>query len=113
MAIVHTSYGKLEGIEDDGLHIFKDVPYASPPVGDKRWCAPEPPESWSGVRDATEWGKQAWQGAASGKGATGVFFLAPFAQRLADLKPGDGSDKAARTHGQPVCGPVRHRYLQV
>ena len=76
MAIVHTSYGKLEGIEDDGLHIFKDVPYASPPVGDKRWCAPEPPESWSGVRDATEWGKQAWQGAASGTGATSVFFLA-------------------------------------
>lgn len=76
MAIVDTKYGKLEGTEDGGLHVFKDIPYATPPVGDKRWLAPELPEPWTGVRNATEWNTQAWQGAASGTGATSVFFLA-------------------------------------
>jgi para-nitrobenzyl esterase len=76
MAIVDTKYGKLEGTEDGGLHVFKDIHYATPPVGDKRWLAPEPPAPWTGVRNATQWNTQAWQGAASGTGATSVFFLA-------------------------------------
>ena len=29
------------------------IPYARPPVGERRWRAPEPPAAWSGTREAT------------------------------------------------------------
>ena len=62
MAIVETRYGKVEGAINSGIHSFKGIPFAAPPVGEKRWRAPEPPLPWAGVRAANgDWGKQAWQ----------------------------------------------------
>ena len=53
--IVRTKYGKLKGYqESNGTWVWKGVPYARPPLGELRWAAPEPPERWRGVRDATE-----------------------------------------------------------
>lgn len=52
-ALVRTTAGDLEGEElPSGVLAFRGVPYARPPVGDRRWRPPEPPESWQGVRDA-------------------------------------------------------------
>jgi para-nitrobenzyl esterase len=51
-AIVTITSGKIEGTYKDGLYIFRGVPYASPPVGRRRWLTPEPAEPWSGVRPA-------------------------------------------------------------
>jgi para-nitrobenzyl esterase len=55
-AIATTKQGKVEGEERNGLSIFRGIPYAAPPVGARRWRAPEPPVPWSGVRKATEFG---------------------------------------------------------
>ncbi len=38
---------------DGKVRTFKGIPYAAPPVGDLRWKPPQPPASWSGVRQAT------------------------------------------------------------
>nr|XP_003936326.2 cocaine esterase [Saimiri boliviensis boliviensis] len=38
---------------DVGVHTFLGIPFAKPPIGLLRFAPPEPPESWSGVRDAT------------------------------------------------------------
>lgn len=54
--IVETSCGKLEGIFERGLHTFKGIPYAAPPVGELRWLPPRPPKPWSGVRPAKTYG---------------------------------------------------------
>lgn len=54
--VVSTQYGKVEGIYEDGQHVFKGIPYAAPPVGRLRWQAPQPPVSWDGVRPAREYG---------------------------------------------------------
>jgi para-nitrobenzyl esterase len=59
--IVTTKLGRLEGEEQGGLAIFRNVPYAAPPVGELRFRAPEPPAPWSGVRDAREPGATAPQ----------------------------------------------------
>lgn len=49
---VQTRFGLLDGLSDDGLNVFKGVPYAEPPVGSLRFRAPRPLRPWSGVRQA-------------------------------------------------------------
>src|SRR5215831_21256642 len=39
-----------------GIHAFKGIPFAAPPVGALRWTAPQPVAKWSGVRDASKFG---------------------------------------------------------
>jgi para-nitrobenzyl esterase len=55
-AVVTTKSGRLEGIVDNGLYVFKGVPFAEPPVGALRWMPPRPVKKWSGVRPAKEYG---------------------------------------------------------
>lgn len=51
-----TAAGVLRGVEEDGLWVFRGVPYArvAPVAG--RWLPPMAPVSWPGVRDAASWG---------------------------------------------------------
>lgn len=52
---VFTRYGIVEGYYNtDATVAWKSVPFAKPPVGDLRWKAPEDPERWRGVLDATQ-----------------------------------------------------------
>ena len=46
----------MRGTYADGVHAYRAIPYAQPPVGRLRFAAPVPPEAWDGVRDATEFG---------------------------------------------------------
>jgi para-nitrobenzyl esterase len=64
-AIVETKYGKLRGQVEEGLCVFRGVPYAQAPVGDLRFRPPQPPLPWSGVRDAAAFGPMAPQGGSS------------------------------------------------
>jgi para-nitrobenzyl esterase len=54
-AIVSTKSGKLEGFFENGLYVFKGVPYAAPPVGELRWMPPQPVQNWDSVRDAKKY----------------------------------------------------------
>jgi len=60
--------GELEGLwitapDKSDVAAFRGIPYAKPPVGELRWRAPEPPDSWSGVRQATSFGATCYQAA--------------------------------------------------
>lgn len=55
--VVTTRNGKLEGIIENGIFVFKGIPYAEQPVGDLRWLPPRSLESWSGIRPAKKYGK--------------------------------------------------------
>ena len=35
------SHAKVEGTETDGILVFRGIPYAAPPIGARRWKAPE------------------------------------------------------------------------
>jgi para-nitrobenzyl esterase len=48
--------GKLQGLSEEGLNVFKGIPYAQPPVGQLRWHAPVPLPRWAGTKSATEFG---------------------------------------------------------
>ncbi|MGX9790415.1 carboxylesterase/lipase family protein [Mycobacterium sp. MMS18-G62] len=56
MTIVATRIGKVRGTLQDGVHAFRGIPYAQPPVGPLRFAAPVPHEPWDGVLDANEFG---------------------------------------------------------
>ena len=61
MSTAQTTYGPVQGVQEDALHIFKGIPYAAPPVGERRWLPPAPPEPWSEARDARNFGAAAPQ----------------------------------------------------
>ena len=48
-AMVTLPIGRLEGICENGVCVFKGVPYAAPPVGPRRWRPPQPVDPWQGV----------------------------------------------------------------
>jgi para-nitrobenzyl esterase len=54
--VVETAYGLVRGVDDGRVTAWKGVRYAAPPTGELRWRAPEPPEPWSEVADATTFG---------------------------------------------------------
>lgn len=59
-----TAYGKIRGAESQGIKIFKGVPYGASTAGRNRFIPPVNPASWTGVRDALEYGPSAPQTAA-------------------------------------------------
>lgn len=48
-----TKYGEIKGIKINGVYRFCGLPFAKPPVGERRFKAPQSPDKWNGVRDAT------------------------------------------------------------
>nr|WP_236705093.1 MULTISPECIES: carboxylesterase/lipase family protein [Hymenobacter] len=59
---VKTTNGLLEGTTTaTGIRSFKGVPFATPPVGELRWQAPQPAKNWTGVRQAKQFGPRAMQ----------------------------------------------------
>ncbi|MDB5942818.1 MAG: para-nitrobenzyl esterase PnbA [Ramlibacter sp.] len=55
-----TTQGRLQGtassVRGFALNVFKGIPYAAPPLGPLRWRPPQPPQAWTGVRPALEFG---------------------------------------------------------
>ncbi len=49
---VQVSQGLIQGRFEDGLTVYKGIPFAAPPVGNLRWRAPQPAARWEGVRQA-------------------------------------------------------------
>jgi para-nitrobenzyl esterase len=54
---VKTEGGLLQGTVEDGLRIYRGIPYAAPPIGDLRWKAPQPAARWDGVKPADQFGR--------------------------------------------------------
>jgi para-nitrobenzyl esterase len=54
--IAATAAGQVRGYTEQGIKVFKGVPYGSPTGGAHRWLPPHKPAAWSGVRDTTEFG---------------------------------------------------------
>ena len=49
---VKVESGLLQGTFENGVTVYKGVPFAAPPVGNLRWRPPQPPLTWKGVRKA-------------------------------------------------------------
>jgi len=49
---VHLRNGWVQGIAENGLTVYKGIPFAAPPVGPLRWRPPQPVANWQGVLHA-------------------------------------------------------------
>ncbi|HXA93391.1 MAG TPA: carboxylesterase family protein, partial [Steroidobacteraceae bacterium] len=54
--IIETTQGRVQGRAEGTILSWKGIPFAKPPLGVLRFRAPQPADSWSGVRDATQYG---------------------------------------------------------
>ncbi|WP_369232542.1 carboxylesterase/lipase family protein [Streptomyces sp. R21] len=54
--VVTTPYGAVRGRYENGIAVFRGIPYAAPPFGPRRFRPPVPPGTWDGVRDAGAFG---------------------------------------------------------
>lgn len=54
--VVDTTSGPVRGGDDGSVRAWKGIRYAAPPVGALRFRAPQPPERWAEVADATRYG---------------------------------------------------------
>jgi para-nitrobenzyl esterase len=48
---VKTQSGMVQGTLEDGVAVYKGIPFAAPPLGDLRWRAPQAPAAWTGIRN--------------------------------------------------------------
>jgi para-nitrobenzyl esterase len=60
--LVKVIEGTLQGTSEDGLTVFRGVPFAAPPVGELRWRAPQPAAKWDGIRQADKFAPGPIQG---------------------------------------------------
>jgi para-nitrobenzyl esterase len=51
--VVRIDAGWVRGTVADDHVTYSGIPYAAPPVGDRRWQPPDRPRPWRGIRDAT------------------------------------------------------------
>jgi para-nitrobenzyl esterase len=65
--VTGTRHGEVEGVQREGYVSFKGIPYAAPPIGERRWLPPQPVNPWSGTLQAQSYG-----------------FVAPQPERVAD-----------------------------
>lgn len=68
-ALAIVQQGTLRGSVEDGLSVYRGVPFAAPPVGALRWRPPAPAVRWSGARDAKAFAPQCMQGVGGPPGA--------------------------------------------
>ena len=59
--LVDTEAGRLRGVADGAVRIFRGVPYGASTAGANRFQPPQKPVPWTGIRDATGYGPRAFQ----------------------------------------------------
>ncbi|CAN0590375.1 unnamed protein product, partial [Ectocarpus sp. 12 AP-2014] len=66
---VATDKGAVVGVKEQGVSIYRGIPYAAPPVGELRWRAPQPAIAWNEARRFDEFGPACWQITDSSRGS--------------------------------------------
>ncbi len=58
---LQTPSGPIRGTANNGIGMYKGIPYAKPPIGDLRFAPPKDAEPWTEVLDCSEFGAAAVQ----------------------------------------------------
>lgn len=92
--VVEVSQGVLSGrAVGDGIEVFRNIPYAAPPVGALRWRPPQPAAGWEGPRDASTPGAICIQPPANGDPGVGPLPMSEDCLTLDVWAPSDRSER--------------------
>ena len=72
---IRVEQGLVEGIAENGLTIYRGIPFAAPPVGELRWRAPQPAAKWDGIRKAVKFAPDPYQGDGKGNVSEDCLYL--------------------------------------
>ncbi|MEQ7192999.1 carboxylesterase/lipase family protein [Enterococcus avium] len=67
--IIETTKGKVQGININGVDKFLGIPFAKPPIGERRFFPPVETDTWEGVLDASSFKTSPMQLPGSSEGA--------------------------------------------
>ena len=98
-SVADTDLGRLRGHREDGVVVFRGVPFAAPPVGPLRFQPAAPATPWEGERDAGRHGPAAPQNRSD---------LAHF---MGDLTLETAEDCLTLTVWTPACDDARRPVL--
>ena len=59
--VIDVATGRIRGVVEDGVRVFRGVPYGAPTGGTNRFLPATPPQPWTGVLDARQYGPRAYQ----------------------------------------------------
>ncbi|WP_230389382.1 carboxylesterase/lipase family protein [Vibrio nitrifigilis] len=59
--VVTLDAGKIQGVSQDNIDVYKGIPFAAAPIGELRWRAPQPVPAWDGIRQVTQYGHDCMQ----------------------------------------------------
>jgi para-nitrobenzyl esterase len=99
--IAETAFGKIRGVDNNGINVFKAIPYGANTAGSNRFMPPAEPADWSGIRDALEYGQSAPQRDPAA--------LPPLAGALTisgENLPAEGEDCLVLNVWTPAVGPA-------
>ena len=68
--IVETPSGKVQGLEQGAITVWKGIPFAHPPIAHRRFLPPQPLPPWSAILDATQFGPASPQSARLGNASS-------------------------------------------
>jgi para-nitrobenzyl esterase len=69
---IGTQNGLVNGTVEDGLHVYRGIPFAAPPVGALRWREPQPAANWSGTSPADKFAPACMQAPSPLTGTQGL-----------------------------------------
>ena len=72
---VGTEYGLVRGVAENGLTVYRGIPFAAPPVGELRWRGPQPAAKWEGVRETAKFAPDPYQGDGKGNVSEDCLYL--------------------------------------
>ena len=58
---IDVATGRIRGVVEEGVHMFRGVPYGAPTGGADRFLPAKPPRPWTGVLDTRQYGLRAYQ----------------------------------------------------
>ncbi len=83
--IIKTTSGEITGVVENGVNVYKGIPYAEPPVGELRWKKPQKVKHWNGIRACDKFGPISLQEGS----AEGSFYWKEFYQGAAPAQSED------------------------